>query len=140
MMSHLLSIITFLPLVGVAAILLTRGSDSTVASNARWIALVTTLVEFVLAMKAGQGGAPAARGLENPERMAAWARQNLERFRSLGERLGTGPLDQIEGFGPQRHVVLARQADTEFCVGWKPSMVPDQVREMMRKVLALWAS
>jgi len=50
MMSHLLSIITFLPLVGVLAILLTRGSESTIASNARWIALATTIVEFVLSL------------------------------------------------------------------------------------------
>jgi NADH-quinone oxidoreductase subunit M len=46
----ILSIITFLPLVGVLAIMLTRGSDKTVASNARWIALITTLVEFVLSL------------------------------------------------------------------------------------------
>jgi CheY-like chemotaxis protein len=97
-------------------------------------------VEFVLAMKSGQGGDQVARGLENPERMAAWARQNLERFRALGDRLGAGPLEQIEGFGPQRHVVLASQGDSEFCVGWKPSMAPDQVRDLMKKVLALWAS
>ena len=97
-------------------------------------------VEFVLVMKSGPGGDQIARGLENPERMAAWARQNLERFRALGERLGAGPLEQIEGFGPQRHVVLASQGDTAFCVGWKPSMVPDQVRDLMKKVLALWAS
>jgi CheY-like chemotaxis protein len=97
-------------------------------------------VEFVLAMKPGPGGDQVARGLENPERMAAWARQNLERFRTLGDRLRAGPIVQIEGFGPQRHVALASQGDTEFCVGWKPSMVPDQVREMMKKVLALWAS
>jgi CheY-like chemotaxis protein len=96
-------------------------------------------VEFVLAMKAGPDGEQVARGLENPERMAAWARQSLDRFRSLGERLGAGPLGQLEGFGPQRHVVLAGQGETEFCVGWKPSMPPDQVREMMKKVLALWA-
>jgi CheY-like chemotaxis protein len=97
-------------------------------------------VEFVLVMKPGPGRDQAARGLENPERMAVWARQSLERFRALGDRLGAGPLEQIEGFGPQRHVALASQGDTEFCVGWKPSMVPDQVRDMMKKVLALWAS
>jgi hypothetical protein len=91
-------------------------------------------------MKPGQGGDQVARGLENPERMAAWARQNLERFRALGDRLGAGPLEQIEGFGPQRHVVLASQGESEFCVGWKPSMAPDQVRDLMKKVLALWAS
>jgi CheY-like chemotaxis protein len=96
-------------------------------------------VEFVLTMKPGPAAEQIARGLENPERMAAWARQNLERFRTLGDRLGAGPIEQIEGFGPQRHVVLASQANTEFCVGWKPSMAPDQVRGMMKKVLALWA-
>lgn len=97
-------------------------------------------VEFVLAMKPGQEGQQVARGLENPERMAAWARQSLERFRALGDRLGAGPLEQIEGFGPQRHVALACQGETEFCVGWKPSLAPDQVRDMMKKVLALWVS
>jgi hypothetical protein len=97
-------------------------------------------VEFVLAMKPGQAGYEVARGLENPERMAAWARQSLERFRSLGDRLGAGPLEQLEGFGPQRHVALACQDETEFCVGWKHSMAPEQVRDMMKKLLALWAS
>ena len=96
-------------------------------------------VEFVLAMKAGQGGYHIARGLENPERMATWARQTLERFRLLGDHLSVGPLEQIEAFGPQRHVTLACRDETEFCVGWQPSLAPDQVREMMKKLLALWA-
>jgi CheY-like chemotaxis protein len=97
-------------------------------------------VEFVLAMKTGQGGYQVARGLENPERMAAWAKQNLERFRQLGDQLSAGPLEQIEAFGPQRHVTLACREETEFCVGWQPSLTPDQVREMMKRLLALWAS
>ena len=97
-------------------------------------------VEFVLAMKSGQGGHELARGLENPERVAAWARQTRERFHSLGDRLGAGPLGQIEGFGQQRHVALARHKETEFCVGWKHSLAPDQVRERMKQLLALWAS
>lgn len=97
-------------------------------------------VEFVLAMKPSQGGYEVARGLENPELMAAWARHSLERFRLLGDRLGAGPLQQIEGFGPQRHVALACQDETEFCVGWKHSLAPEQVRAMMKKLLALWGS
>ncbi|MCX6923172.1 MAG: response regulator [Verrucomicrobia bacterium] len=97
-------------------------------------------VEFVLKMKSGQRGHQVARGLENPERMSAWARQNLERFRSLGDRLGVGPLEQIEGFGPQRHVALACRNETEFCVGWLHSLTQGQVRDKMKKFLALWAS
>ena len=96
-------------------------------------------VEFGLVMKPGDATQDVARGLENPDRMAAWARQSLERFRGLGDRLGAGSLDQIEAFGPQRHVALACRNDDEFCIGWKPSLTSEQVRESMKKVLALWA-
>ena len=97
-------------------------------------------VEFILAMKPGEANQREARGLENPERMAAWAKQSLEGFRALGERLQAGPFEQIEGLGLQRHVALAQQRDTELCVGWRHSMTVQQVREMMKKVLSLWAS
>jgi len=97
-------------------------------------------VEFVLAMKPGEKGMQVARGLENPAHMAAWARESLARFRALADRWHAGPLEQIECLGPQRHVALASQADTEFCVGWKYTLSAGQIREMMKKVLVLWAS
>ncbi len=46
----LLSLLTFLPLVGVAIILSVRGDEQAVASNARWTALWTTLVVFALSL------------------------------------------------------------------------------------------
>ena len=49
-MSHLLSIITFLPLVGAAFILVTRGSEATRASTARWVALITTGIVLALSI------------------------------------------------------------------------------------------
>ncbi len=97
-------------------------------------------VEFALAMKTGEGGGQESRGLENPERMASWARKSLARFRTLGERLQAGPLEEIEALGPQRNVALAPQGDIEGCVGWQPSTNAGQMRELMRKVLALWVS
>ncbi len=97
-------------------------------------------IEFVLAMKPGQENPPIARGLENPERMAEWSRQTLERFRALSDRIHAGPLEQYEGLGPQRHVTLTTHGETEFCLGWKHSMTLDQVREMTKKILTLWAS
>ncbi len=97
-------------------------------------------VEFVLTMKAGQNAKSNSRGLENPERMSAWAKQTVASFQSLGERLHAGVLGQVEGFGPQRHVVLAHQSETDFCVGWTHTLRSDQVREQMKKVLSLWAS
>jgi CheY-like chemotaxis protein len=97
-------------------------------------------VEFVLAMKPGHDSERVARGLENPDHMAAWARQTLDRFRGLGERLHAGPLEEVEALGPQRNVALAQQGGTDFCVGWKHTLSAGEIREMMKKVLALWAS
>jgi CheY-like chemotaxis protein len=116
-----------------------QGAPPAVASPLAQASQVEGL-EFVLTMKAGQKGHEIARGLEDPERVATWARHNLDRFGQLGEHLGAGPLERIEGYGPQRHVALASQNETEFCVGWQNSMGPDQVRERMKKFLMLWAS
>ena len=51
-MSHwpLLSLVTFLPLVGVGFILMTRGEEAVVARNARNIALWTSLIVFALSV------------------------------------------------------------------------------------------
>ncbi len=46
----ILSLVTFLPLVGAAFILITRGSEATLARNARWVALFTTLADLVVAL------------------------------------------------------------------------------------------
>src|SRR5689334_2906189 len=46
--SHILSIVTFAPLIGAALIMLAGGSD--VARTARWIALVTTVIEFAISL------------------------------------------------------------------------------------------
>jgi CheY-like chemotaxis protein len=97
-------------------------------------------IEFVLSAKAGEEGKFESRGLENPALLAAWTRQNLERFRALGDRLQAGQLEQITGLGPQRHVALAQHGDSELCVGWRQSLSAEMVRDRMRKVIALWAS
>jgi hypothetical protein len=97
-------------------------------------------VEFVLLLKGGSPEQHEARGLENPERIAIWSHKNLERFHALGDRLQAGLLEQIEGIGQQRHVAVAQQGADEFCVGWKLSLGSGQIREQMKKVLALWAS
>jgi NADH-quinone oxidoreductase subunit M len=46
----LLSLLTFLPLVGAAFILTLRGEDKVVAENARWAALWTSLIVFALSL------------------------------------------------------------------------------------------
>ena len=46
----ILSLVTFLPLAGVLFILATRGSAETVARNARWVALFTTVADLAVAL------------------------------------------------------------------------------------------
>jgi len=97
-------------------------------------------VEFVLAAKTGNKGAFEARGIENPDRLAAWSHQCLERFRALGDRLKAGALEEIIGSGPQRNAALVQRGDTRVCVGWQHALAAEEIRERMRKVLAIWAS
>ncbi|MGB3810913.1 MAG: NADH-quinone oxidoreductase subunit M [Parvibaculum sp.] len=47
---YILSLITFLPAVGALLILILRGDEGAVARNARWIALWTTVITFVLSL------------------------------------------------------------------------------------------
>ena len=46
----LLSLLTWLPMVGVAILLCIRGDEQTVAQNARWAALWTSLIVFALSL------------------------------------------------------------------------------------------
>jgi NADH-quinone oxidoreductase subunit M len=46
----ILTLVTFLPLAGVFFILILRGPEEDVARNARWIALWTSLIDFVLSL------------------------------------------------------------------------------------------
>ena len=49
-MSHILTIVTFLPLVGALLILLARGSETSLANIARWIALIFTIADLGVAL------------------------------------------------------------------------------------------
>ena len=60
----LLSLVTWLPLVGGAVIMLIRGDEATVASNARWAALWTSLIVFGLSVLLWIGFDPAEPGFQ----------------------------------------------------------------------------
>jgi hypothetical protein len=72
--------------------------------------------------------------------MGQWSTDTLGRFRELGDRLNAGPVDIIEGKGPQRCVTLSQHADRQFCLGWKHSLESGVIRERTKKVMAIWAS
>lgn len=95
-------------------------------------------VEFALKMVAETK--VDSRGLENPERLAGWTHQSINRFRALGESLQAGGLEQITGLGLQRNVTVAHKGGTNLCVGWKQNLDADELRDRMNKIVTLWAS
>lgn len=97
-------------------------------------------VEFVLAARLNAEGGFDSLGVENPGRFDTWSRATLSRWQELGEKLQAGPLGQIEALGPQRHVALSQRPDAALCIGWRPNLAGDEVRERMKKATALWAS
>lgn len=67
----LLSLVTFLPIVGAVFILTIHGEADAVARNARWVALWTTLTTFVLSLGLWMSFDPADAGFQFQER-AVW--------------------------------------------------------------------
>ena len=64
-MTHLLSIITFLPIVAAAIMaLLLRGDDEAAARNAKWLALITTTATFLISLIVLIGFDPANTGFQ----------------------------------------------------------------------------
>ncbi len=63
----ILSVVTFLPVVGALLVYLSRGDDEAAQRNARWIALWTTLITFAVSLilvwrfDPGAGGFPVRR-------------------------------------------------------------------------------
>jgi len=97
-------------------------------------------VEFALSIRTDPGGAVESRGLDHTDHLVTWTRQTAERFRILADQLQAGSLEQVVGLGPQRHVALAGRKDAELCVGWVHSLSVEEVRDRMKKAMALWAS
>ncbi|MGD0866161.1 MAG: NADH-quinone oxidoreductase subunit M [Rhizomicrobium sp.] len=121
-MSHVLSIVTFLPLLGVIAILATRGERETVARNARAIAMIATLANLVVSL-------------------AIWADfdtstasfQFVERF----DWLGYGIQYHVGVDGISMLFIVLTAGLMPFCIlaSWKS--IQDRVPEYMIAFLAL---
>ncbi len=66
----ILSVVTFLPLLGVLFILFMRGDDETANRNIRWAALWTTIVTFLLSLLIWTGFDPSTPGFQFVEKQA----------------------------------------------------------------------
>ena len=118
-----LSLITWLPLVGCVVILSIRGEEETVASNARWAALWTSLIVFVLSLVLWVGFNPNDPGFQFRE-YVPW----LPEY-GVGYRMGVDGISVL--------FVLLSTALTPICILASWESVTKNVREFMLVFLIL---
>ena len=126
-MSHwpLLSLVTFLPLVGVGFIMTTRGDDEIVARNARNIALSTSIIVFLLSIALWVDFDPSTASFQFVEK-AQWIR--IGGF-VIGYHMG---IDGISLF-----FVLLSTFLTPICVVASWISITQRVKEYMVAFLVL---
>ena len=122
-MTGILSLITFAPLVGAALILAFKqfAPKSDVARNARWIALLTTLVTFALAILMVAGFDTSQPGMQFAE--------NLPWFAGVSYRMGA------DGISVLLVLLTAFLMPLSIVASWAP--IKDRVAEYMIAFLVL---
>jgi NADH-quinone oxidoreductase subunit M len=119
----LLSLVTFLPLVGALIILSVRGDEATVASNARWTALWASLITFVLSLVLWFRFDPTTPDFQFVEKIE-W----LPEF-GVGYHMGVDGISVL--------FILLATALTPLCILASWESVTSRVREYMIAFLVL---
>jgi NADH-quinone oxidoreductase subunit M len=119
----LLSLLTFLPLVGGAVIMAIRGSEEAVASNARWTALWTSLIVFALSLVLWFRFDTGSAGFQFVEE-AAWLPQW-----GISYKMGVDGISVL--------FVLLATALTPICILASWESIGTRVREFMFAFLVL---
>ena len=124
-MSHfpVLSLLTFLPLVGAAFILVIRGDEKIVARNARSVALWTSLINFLLSLFLWFNFTPGSAAFQFQEQ-AAW----MPEF-NIGYRMGVDGISML--------FVLLTTLLTPICVLASWEAIQTRVREYMVAFLVM---
>jgi NADH-quinone oxidoreductase subunit M len=119
----LLSLLTWLPLVGCIIIMVVRGDEATVAANARWTALWTSLVVFALSLVLWARFDTAEAGFQFVEDVA-WLPQW-----GIAYKLGVDGISVL--------LVLLSTALTPICILASWDAITVRVREFMVAFLVL---
>jgi len=77
---------------------------------------------------------------EDPELVANWARETMNRFSRMGEMLKAGKLNYVAALGPQYNAGLAANSEEVICVGLNPKMKAREVIDTTKKVVVQWDS
>ena len=119
----ILSLITWLPLVGCLVMMMVRGDEATVASNARWTALWTSLLVFVLSLVLWVKFDPSDAGFQFNEHVA-W----LPEYK-VGYSMGVDGISVL--------FVLLSTLLTPICILSAWEVIQTRVREFMMSFLIL---
>jgi NADH-quinone oxidoreductase subunit M len=119
----ILSLITWLPLIGCLVLMLVRGDEQTVASNARWTALWTSLLVLVLSLVLWVRFDPSEAGFQFNERVA-WMPEYKVAY-SMG----------VDGISVL--FVLLSTVLTPICILASWESIQTRVREFMMSFLIL---
>ena len=119
----ILSLVTWLPIVGCLVIMTIRGEEAVVARNARWAALWTSLIVFAISLKLWWDFDPAQAGFQFNESV-----QWLPEFK-VGYRMGVDGISVL--------FVLLATALTPICILASWESVRSRVREYMIAFLVL---
>ena len=119
----LLSLLTFLPLAGALIIMLVRGDEAMVASNARWTALWTSLIVFALSLTLWFQFDSSVAGFQFQEQ-SAW----LPDF-GIGYHLGVDGISVL--------FILLSTLLTPLCILASWESIRTRVREYMIAFLVL---
>src|ERR1700691_2701659 len=119
----ILSLITFLPLLGVVILATMRGDDAHTAQNARWAALWTSLITFLISLVLWQKFDTASAGFQFQE-SAKW----LPDF-GVTYRMGVDGISVL--------FVLLSTALTPVCILASWDSIQTRVREYMIAFLVL---
>jgi NADH-quinone oxidoreductase subunit M len=119
----ILSLITWLPLVGCLVMMMVRGDEATVASNARWTALWTSLLVFILSLVLWVKFDPSDPGFQFNEHVA-W----LPEYK-VGYSMGVDGISVL--------FVLLSTLLTPICILSAWEVIQTRVREFMMSFLIL---
>src|ERR1700679_3750899 len=118
-----LSLITWLPLGGCLVMMMVRGDEETVSSNARWTALWTSLLVFILSLVLWVKFDPSDAGFQFNERLA-W----LPEYR-VAYSMGVDGISVL--------FVLLSTVLTPICILSSWECIHTRVREYMMSFLIL---
>ncbi len=96
-------------------------------------------VEFALAIRGGVSQ-PAIESwrAERPEDLSKWLRSTLQGFKAVAEPLQAGALLQVEASGPKIRFTMVPGPAADLCIGFRPSLPPEQARATLKLILSRW--